>query len=320
MTSGRTWLGILGMMIIAVALGYKSKLAFIYGIALVTIISWFRGTAVTYFPDDAAGDARFEYFKKVVDVPGLDLIMTPFTSDLTGAAVAIITMLYVDFLDTSGTLLGIANSMGVIDDEGNFPKSTEAFSVDAIATMFGSIFGLSPITSYIESGAGVEAGAKTGLTAVICAFYFFISIFFAPILASIPPWAIGGALIIVGALMARSLTKLNFNRPSHAISGFLTVMVMPLTYSIAYGLIAGIMTYCVMEGMFWILSFVGLEIPGDEEEASKLVLGQSLKNITGADEKAEAIEPSDDVDVVETPAEETTTSAPASDEVVDEEA
>jgi len=137
MTSGRTWLGILGMMIIAVALGYKSKLAFIYGIALVTIISWFRGTAVTYFPDDAAGDARFEYFKKVVDVPGLDLIMTPFTSDLTGAAVAIITMLYVDFLDTSGTLLGIANSMGVIDDEGNFPKSTEAFSVDAIATMFG---------------------------------------------------------------------------------------------------------------------------------------------------------------------------------------
>ncbi len=193
----------------------------------------------------------------------------------------------------------------------------------------GSIFGLSPITSYIESGAGVEAGAKTGLTAVICAFYFFISIFFAPILASIPPWAIGGALIIVGALMARSLTKLNFNRPSHAISGFLTVMVMPLTYSIAYGLIAGIMTYCVMEGMFWILSFVGLEIPGDEEEASKLVLGESLKNITGADEKAEAIEPdekaeaiepSDDVDVDETPAEETTTSAPASDEVVDEEA
>ena len=184
----------------------------------------------------------------------------------------------------------------------------------------GSIFGLSPITSYIESGAGVEAGAKTGLTAVICAFYFFISIFFAPILASIPPWAIGGALIIVGALMARSLTKLNFNRPSHAISGFLTVMVMPLTYSIAYGLIAGIMTYCVMEGMFWILSFVGLEIPGDEEEASKLVLGKSLKNITGADEKAEAIEPSDDVDVDETPAEETTTSAPASDEVVDEEA
>ncbi len=137
MQSGRTWIGILGMMIISVALGYKSRLAFIYGIALVTIISWFRGTGVTYFPDDAAGQARFDYFKKVVDVPGLNFIMTPFTSDLAGAGVAIITMLYVDFLDTSGTLLGIANSMGVIDEEGNFPKSTQAFSVDAISTMFG---------------------------------------------------------------------------------------------------------------------------------------------------------------------------------------
>jgi adenine/guanine/hypoxanthine permease len=137
MTSGRTWLGILGMMIIAVALGYRSKLSFIYGIALVTIVSWFRGTAVTYFPSDDAGNARFDYFKKVVDITGLDMIITPFTSDLAGAGVAIVTMLYVDFLDTSGTLLGIATSMGVIDDEGNFPKSTQAYSVDAIATMFG---------------------------------------------------------------------------------------------------------------------------------------------------------------------------------------
>ncbi|KAK1740656.1 xanthine/uracil permease-related protein [Skeletonema marinoi] len=85
MTSGRTWLGLLGMMIIAVALGYRSKLSFIYGIALVTIVSWFRNTAVTYFPDDDAGNARFDYFKKVVDITGLDMIITPFTSDLANA-------------------------------------------------------------------------------------------------------------------------------------------------------------------------------------------------------------------------------------------
>lgn len=265
MTSGTTWLGLLGLMVIAVGLAYKSKLAFVYGVGLVTIISWFRGTPVTYFPDTDAGNARFDYFKKVVDIPGLDLIMTPFTSDLANVGLALFTFLYVDFLDTSGTLLGIVNSMGMIDEEGNFPKSTQAYAVDALSTMFGSIFGLSPITSYIESGAGVEAGAKTGLTAVICSFYFFISIFFAPILASIPPWAIGGALILVGALMARSLTKLNFGRVSHAVSGFLTVMVMPLTYSIAYGLIAGIATYTIMEGVFWAGSLVGLEVPGDEE-------------------------------------------------------
>jgi len=292
MSSGTTWIGILGMMIIAIAMAYKSKMAFIYGVGFVTIISWFRGTAVTYFPDTEAGDARFDYFKKVVDVTGLDLIFAPFTSELKGAGLALFTMLYVDFLDTSGTLLGIVNSMDMIDEEGNFPKSTQAYAVDAAATMIGSIFGLSPITSYIESGAGVEAGAKTGLTAVICAFYFFISIFFAPILANIPPWAIGGALILVGALMARSLQKLNFNKVSHAVSGFLTVMVMPLTYSIAYGLIAGIGTFLVMEGVFKLLSLVGIEVPVEEEEADKHIIGKSFVETT---EGKKDVEPSSPV-------------------------
>lgn len=275
MTSATTWMGILGLMVIAIALAYKSKLAFIYGIGLVTFLSWFRGTPFTYFTDDEAGNARFDYFKKVVDVTGLDKIMTPFTNDIAGAGVALVTMLYVDFLDTSGTLLGIANELRIVDNEGNFPRSKQAFSADALATMFGSIFGLSPITSYIESGAGVRAGSKTGLTAVICGFYFFLSIFFAPILASIPPWAIGGALIIVGSLMMKSLTKLKFDKVSHATSGFLTVMVMPLTYSIAYGLIAGIGTYLIMEGTFWILSLVGVEKPTDAEP-EPIALGESL--------------------------------------------
>ena len=140
MTSGTTWLGILGFMIIAITLAYKSKMAFIYGIGLVTIVSWFRGTAVTYFPYTDEGDARFDYFKQVVDITGLDLLLTPFTSDLAGAGLALFTMLYVDFLDTSGTLLGIVNSMGLVDEEGNFPRSTQAFSVDAVSTMFGEIF------------------------------------------------------------------------------------------------------------------------------------------------------------------------------------
>ena len=92
--------------------------------------------------------------------------------------------------------------------------------------------------------------------------------------------------------MARSLTKLNFNRVSHAVSGFLTVIVMPLTYSIAYGLIAGIGTYMVMEGVFWILSFVGLERPVDEKEASKLVIGKSFRQLTEPKDKTEeAVEP-----------------------------
>jgi len=142
MTHGRTWLGILGLMIIAIGMTYRSKLSFIYGIGLITVISWFRGqypegTPVTYFPYTDEGNARFEYFKKVVDITGLDLIITPFTTNLANIGLALFTMLYVDFLDTSGTLLGIANSMGVIDEEGNFEGSTQAYCVDALATMIG---------------------------------------------------------------------------------------------------------------------------------------------------------------------------------------
>ena len=85
MSSGTTWIGILGMMIIAIAMAYKSKMAFIYGVGFVTIISWFRGTEITYFPDTDAGNARFDYFKKVVDITGLDQIFAPYTSDLAGA-------------------------------------------------------------------------------------------------------------------------------------------------------------------------------------------------------------------------------------------
>merc|ERR1711933_159018 len=123
--------------------------------------------------------------------------------------------------------------MDLVDENGDFPKSRYAFSVDAIATIVGSVFGLSPITSYIESAAGVEVGSRTGLTAVFVGFYFFISIFFAPILASIPAWATGGAFILVGTMMARSVAKIRWDIPSHAFSAFLTIIIMPLTYSIA---------------------------------------------------------------------------------------
>lgn len=262
MSSGTTWIGIMGMMIIAILLSYKKRYSFIAGIAFVTFISWFRNTAITYFPDDAAGNSRFEYFQKVVAVEPLDLIAGQFTSDMGAAkevTIALITFLYVDFLDTSGTLLALVYSMGMVDEKGDFPKSRQAFAADAIATIFGSIFGLSPVTSYIESAAGVEAGARTGLAAVVVGFYFFISIFFAPIISSIPAWATGGSLIIVGGLMCRSLTEIKWHDPAHAITAFVTIILMPLTYSIAYGIISGLFVWIVLQTMFKLLEMVGIE-------------------------------------------------------------
>jgi AGZA family xanthine/uracil permease-like MFS transporter len=268
MTSPTAWIGIFGFLLMGVLLVYKVRSSFIISIGLVTVISWFRGTGVTYFPDTPLGDSKFEYFSKVVSIEKLDLITGKYDfSEATGGdyVVALITLLYVDFLDTSGTLLAMVSAMNLLDENGDFPKSRAAFSTDALATIFGSIFGLSPITSYIESAAGIEVGSRTGLTSVFVAFFFFLSIFFAPILASIPAWATGGSLIIVGALMARSLAKVKWESPAHAITAFVTVMIMPLTYSIAYGLIAGIGTWFFFKGTFFLLSFVGIPDPLAEE-------------------------------------------------------
>lgn len=242
-------------------LSYKNRAAFLVGISLVTFVSWFRGTAITYFPDNELGDMRFEYFKQIVSIERLDKLMVNFTSELSDAGVALFTFLYVDFLDTSGTFLALVIALGIADENGDFPRSRQAFAADAMATITGSFFGLSPVTSYIESAAGVEAGARTGMTAVFCGLFFMLSIFFAPLIASIPPYATGGALVIVGCLMARSLAKVQWHDPAHAATAFLTVIIMPLTYSIAYGLLAGIACWIFLQSVFKILSFFGIERP-----------------------------------------------------------
>lgn len=266
MTSGTTWLGLLGMMIMAIMIAYKRNAGIIVGIAFVTIVSWFRNTAVTYFPDNAVGDARFDYFNNVVALEPMNLVTGKFSGDLKGAGVALITFFFIDFLDTTGTMLAVVSPLGISDEKGDFPKSRQAFAVDALATMIGSIFGLSPITSYIESAAGVEAGGKTGITAVVCSFYFLISIFFAPILSSIPAWATGGALVIVGALMCRTLPSIQWGKIDHALTAFVTIMLMPLTYSIAYGLIGGLMVWFSFKLTFLLLSFVGIKNPSCDAE------------------------------------------------------
>ena len=101
MEGGTTWVGILGLLIIVIMLAYKNRSAFICGIGFITFLSWFRNTAITYFPDTLAGDDRFDYFKQVVKVEPMDMVIGNYTNDLSGAAVALITFLYVDFLDTS---------------------------------------------------------------------------------------------------------------------------------------------------------------------------------------------------------------------------
>jgi AGZA family xanthine/uracil permease-like MFS transporter len=203
----------------------------------------------------------FNYFKQVVAFHPIQhtLAAQDWNIGQAGAhfALALFTFLYVDIVDATATLYSMARFSGVVDPEtGDFPRSTLAYCCDAIAISIGSLFGCSPVTAFIESGAGITEGGRTGLTAMTTGTCFLISIFFAPIFASIPPWATGCTLILVGCMMMRQVTAVNWSFIGDAVPAFVTIVTMPYTYSVAYGLIAGLFTYAVLNGMIYITKVI----------------------------------------------------------------
>lgn len=273
MRSPLLWIGIFcGGFVTVILMAYRIKGAIIAGILLVSIISWPRNTSVTYFPYTEAGNEAFDFFKQVVTFHPISETLVAQQWSLSGAngsfALALLTFLYVDILDATGTLYSMARFSGAIDEETqDFEGSAVAYTVDALGISIGSLFGLSPVTAFIESGAGISEGGKTGLTAIVTGLCFFISIFFAPIFASIPPWATGCTLVIVGAMMAKAAKDINWKYIGDSIPAFITLAVMPFTYSIAYGLIAGICSYILINTTIWLIELAsGGQIVADGKE------------------------------------------------------
>jgi adenine/guanine/hypoxanthine permease len=255
MTSPTFWLAVVGFFIIAFCLIKNVKGAMIYGILFVTFVSWPRGTAVTAFPDTPAGDDAFAYFKRVFDVHRIQ--STAGALDFRGASrgrfwEALVTFLYVDILDTTGGLYSMARFAGFVDDAtGEFEGQYYAFMSDASAIVFGSLLGTSPVTAFIESSTGIMEGGRTGVTALTAAGYFLLALFVTPLLASIPSWAVGPPLLLVGVMMMRAVAEVDWADMRQAVPAFLTLALMPLTYSIAYGLIGGIASYVLLHSWDW---------------------------------------------------------------------
>jgi AGZA family xanthine/uracil permease-like MFS transporter len=209
--------------------------ALLWPIFLVAIISWPRSTPVTHFPHDALGDSDFEFFKHVVSARSFKLLgpqNVDFSAYKNGKVwIALISFLYVDLLDTTGTLVAMSKQAGLFDArDGDFEGSSVAFMVDSICiAMSGLLFGTSPATPFVESASGISEGGRTGLTAIATSFWFFVSIFFAPILSNIPSFATGSVLIVVGALMMGNVTKINFDYPGDAIPAFVALALIPFT-------------------------------------------------------------------------------------------
>ncbi|XP_047148411.1 adenine/guanine permease AZG1-like [Vigna umbellata] len=275
MESPTLWLGLVGFVIIAYCLVKNVKGAMIYGIVFVTVVSWFRNTKVTAFPNTDAGNSAHQYFKKVVDVHTIKSTAGALSFKSIGKGYfweAVVTFLYVDILDTTGTLYSMARFAGFTDEKGGFEGQYFAFMSDATSIVVGSLLGTSPVTAFIESSTGIREGGRTGVTAMTVAAYFFLAFFFTPLLASILAWVVGPLLILVGVLMMRSVVEIDWEDMREAIPAFVTLILMPLTYSIAYGLIGGIGTYVVLNLWDWsreILSHFGItktiRVPQDQD-------------------------------------------------------
>jgi adenine/guanine/hypoxanthine permease len=164
-----------------------------------------------------------------------------------GAFDVIFIFLFVDLFDTIGSLMGLGRQAGYLTPDGKMPRVNRALFADAIATITGSIFGTSTVVTYIESATGVSEGGRTGLTAVTVAALFVLAMFFAPVAGAIPPIATAPALIIVGALMIGAVTSINWEDMTEAIPAFLTMLAMPLTFSIANGLALGFIFYPLLK-------------------------------------------------------------------------
>jgi len=171
--------------------------------------------------------------------------------------------LFVDLFDNVGTMVGVCEQGGFMKD-GKIPRVGRALLADGIGTIFGAMTGTSTVTSYIESAAGVAAGARTGLSNVMVAGLFLVAMFFSPVAAAIPAFATAPALILVGALMAESVGKVEWKDFSEAFPAFVTLIATPFTFSIATGLSLGVITYTVakvaagkyreVSGLLWVLT------------------------------------------------------------------
>jgi AGZA family xanthine/uracil permease-like MFS transporter len=159
----------------------------------------------------------------------------------------IISFLFVNLFDTAGTLLGVASRANLIDDSGKILNLDKALKADSTASVAGSFLGCSPVTSYVESSAGVEAGGRTGLTAIIIGMFFLIAIFFSPLASMVPSYATAGALIYVAILMLGGMERLDWSDNTELLPSLIMIIMIPLTFSIANGIAIGFISYVVLK-------------------------------------------------------------------------
>jgi AGZA family xanthine/uracil permease-like MFS transporter len=241
LTTPTAAVAIMGLVLIAVLQAWRVKGAILIGILLATAAGWALGLAKIVPATSSLAELTATAFK--MDVMGAFNLKGGIGLALLEI---IFVFLFVDLFDNVGTLVAVTKKAGLQAPDGSIPRLNRILIADSAATMIGAAAGTSTVTSYIESAAGVTAGGRTGLTAVVVGILFLVTLFFAPLVQAIPAAATAPALILVGALMVGSLAEVDWADPTVAIPAFLTLITIPLTFSIANGLAFGITSYAVL--------------------------------------------------------------------------
>jgi len=244
-TRPETMLALVGLIIIVVLMALRVRGNILLGILITTIIGAFikgsTGVPITNFTGSAVALPNWG-----------ELSQTFGAMDVMGALkwgfVSIIfTFTFVDMFDTLGTIAGLAAKLNILKEDGSFEGADRALITDSVGTMVGAVAGTSTVTTYVESAAGIAEGGKTGATALVTGILFLLSLFLWPLAEVVPSAATAPALIVVGFLMMEPILKINFSELTEAIPAFITMIAMPFTYSIANGLIFGILSYVIMK-------------------------------------------------------------------------
>ena len=243
-------LAVIGVLVTAIMLVKNVKGGILWGI----LITWGLGILCQltglYVPNAEAGFySLLPDFSNGISVPSIAPTFMKMDFSIVFSLDFVIIMfafLFVDMFDTLGTLIGVASKADMLDKDGRLPKIKGALLSDAVGTTFGAVCGTSTVTTFVESASGVAEGGRTGLTSIVAAILFGLSLFLSPIFLAIPSFATAPALIIVGFLMLTSVTKIDFNDMTEAIPAFLSIIAMPFLYSISEGIALGVISYVVI--------------------------------------------------------------------------
>lgn len=246
---------LIGILVIAVMNHYNVKGSILWGILITWILGIIAQLTGWYVVDPDAGAASLipSLSASSFIPPSISSTFCKFDfawigSHLSEFVVIVFSFLFVDMFDTIGTVIGVAEKADLLDEDGNLPRVGRVLMADAIGTVAGSMLGTSTVTSFVESSSGVAEGGKTGLTAMTTGILFLVALFLSPIFLAIPSFATAPALVIVGFFMASSIKKMEFDGDlADAVGGYLAFLMMPLTYSIANGIMFGVLAWFIIK-------------------------------------------------------------------------